>query len=60
MRMMILEQLDEHRMLKHKDCDVLIVLALRKKTIIAVLDAQYQVIDNTSQHNERWQERTVR
>ena len=67
MRMMILEQLDEHRMLKHKGCDVLIVVSLMKNIIIAALDKLYNkrwqetnlVFENTSQPNERWQERMV-
>jgi hypothetical protein len=37
--MLIREHCDEHRMLKHKECNVLIELAQRKKTIIFVLDA---------------------
>ena len=52
--MMIQEHCEEHRMLKHKEYDVLIAVALRKNTIIITLDRLYQVFENTSQHNDWW------
>ena len=50
--MMIQEHCDEHRMLKHKEYGVLIMVTLRENTIIITLDALYQVFENTRQHNE--------
>ncbi len=40
--MLIQELCNEHRMRRHKECNVLIVLGYRKKTINVALDAYYQ------------------
>ncbi len=40
--MLIQEHCNEHRMWKHKECDVLIAGDQRKKMINDVLDAEYR------------------